>query len=111
MGRASHGTGGSRSLKSGTMLFAVATMPIGSEPLFSGTAPGRISHQKEIGPRPYASVRNYKIVMMCRPPVATNCRLDLLLVMARFYFNYRQADCLVPDDEGRDLPDEEAARQ
>jgi len=31
--------------------------------------------------------------------------------MARFYFNYRQADCLVPDDEGRDLPDEEAARE
>jgi transposase len=35
----------------------VAMMPIGSEPLFASTAPGRISHQKEIGQRRYASVR------------------------------------------------------
>src|SRR3984893_8321539 len=32
-------------------------MPIGSELLFASTAPGRISHQKEIGQRRYASVR------------------------------------------------------
>jgi len=35
----------------------VAMMPIGSEPLFASTAPGRISHPKEIGQRRYASVR------------------------------------------------------
>src|SRR5262245_25837267 len=31
--------------------------PIGSEPLFANTAPGRISHQKEVGQRRFASVR------------------------------------------------------
>jgi transposase len=31
--------------------------PIGSEPLFATTAPGQISHQKEVGQRRYASVR------------------------------------------------------
>jgi transposase len=32
-------------------------LPIGSEPLFASTAPGRISHRKEIGQRYYASAR------------------------------------------------------
>jgi hypothetical protein len=31
--------------------------PTGSEPLFASTVPGRVSHQKEIGQRRYASVR------------------------------------------------------
>src|SRR5262245_55305484 len=31
--------------------------PIGSESLFASTAPGRISHQKEVGQRRYASFR------------------------------------------------------
>jgi len=35
----------------------VAMTQIGSEPLFAITAPGQISHQKEIGQRRYASVR------------------------------------------------------
>lgn len=39
-------------LKSGTMLLAsVAMTPIGSEPLFASTVPGRISHPKEIAQR------------------------------------------------------------
>ena len=37
----------------------VAMTPIGLEPLFASMAPGRISHQKEIGRRRYASVRTF----------------------------------------------------